>query len=229
MGIDGLRRDSFGALSLDNDRGKDESQALKEEQEAKEIDQLVEKYRLRAEEVSLMMELFKEADSASKGVLDVPMAEILLRKALTTLYPMGEDNKVILPNEKITLPALLEWLSVHSMEKDAFVSPQQRKIKEVSRRWGVPCSEVEDLHDKFARFDLSGNGRINAEEFRQLLHFSLKPPSGVEFPTSRLSFFWKEVDRNRSGSICFEEFFNWYRKYFSIGSGEDFLDHYAQS
>merc|ERR1712232_724068 len=40
----------------------------------------------------------------------------------------------------------------------------------------------------------------------------IKPPN--ELPHGRLRYFWSEIDRDNSGSVLFEEFLQWWLKYF---------------
>merc|ERR1712176_1651494 len=55
------------------------------------------------------------------------------------------------------------------------------------------------------------------DEFKQVLYKALRVPPNFDLPPSRLKHFWKEIDSDGSGKAVFEEFLEWYLKYFSDG------------
>merc|ERR1719263_765669 len=68
----------------------------------------------------------------------------------------------------------------------------------------------------FELFDEDGSGEIEFGEFEKLLYKLMKAPKDAELPASRLQHFWKQIDIDGSGSVCFEEFLQWYIKYFDM-------------
>merc|ERR1719272_2625163 len=105
----------------------------------------------------------------------------------------------------------MRWLS-RSEDEHGNSALEQLPAKECARQWGVPFSEVEAVKDIFEQYDLDKLGYLDVGRFTRALPAVLRAPRGLEVPESRITFFWKEIDRARTGKVSFEQFFWWYRQ-----------------
>jgi len=115
------------------------------------------------------------------------------------------------------LSKVLQWLSIHAFDQKMLLPPRQRFIRRLAQKWDESFPDVEDVFKAFDSFDNDGSGEICQHEFGELLRVLLKIPKSIEFPHSRIEYFWREVDRDRDGKISDEDFFLWFRREFGIG------------
>lgn len=108
------------------------------------------------------------------------------------------------------------WWSSWGFEQFLLATPDQLASWKLAREYGLSAVEVEGVRAQFVKFDTDGSGQIEFDEFRKLLNTLLKVPKKLGLPDSRVEQFWQEVDLDGSGSVCFEEFFIWYTKYFDL-------------
>lgn len=185
-----------------------------------EVEALLTQYNFSRSETKVVLRFFRNVDREGNGYLDPVLAETVLRTALGRLYPGCRQQLKGLPSQAKVYPSdLLEWLANHAFDEDVLVPLEQMHLREMARLWDMCYLEVERLQKQFAKFNTSGSGLILYDEFRPLLHQLLKIPTGIAFLESRVKFFWKEVDRDASGEVTFDEFVTWYRRYFGRGGG----------
>eukprot|EP00929_Paragymnodinium_shiwhaense_P038659 TRINITY_DN20404_c0_g2_i1.p1 TRINITY_DN20404_c0_g2~~TRINITY_DN20404_c0_g2_i1.p1 ORF type:complete len:700 (-),score=132.59 TRINITY_DN20404_c0_g2_i1:279-2378(-) len=192
--------------------------------DAREARQLAKSYCMRQEEVLEIMRLFRGFDREQSGHISAAAADKLMTQALPKIFPGRRGNqRIAFESNTVTMREIVAWFFHHAFDEGMLVPVQQQQIRLLAHRMQASVAEVEDLHQQFLRFDSDGTGVIEFAEFKDLLHTLLKAPAGIEFPRSRMEFFWKEVDSNSNGTISFEEFYQWYRRYFRYGGGKDFL------
>merc|ERR1711870_203703 len=61
---------------------------------------------------------------------------------------------------------------------------------------------------------MGGSGEVDIDEFAGILRRALRVPEGCDLPSSRVNHFWREIDRDCSGHVNFEEFLEWWLKHF---------------
>jgi len=130
----------------------------------------------------------------------------------------GATSKNI--DEEIDFTEFLLWFSRHGFSEMILCSKKQREIRELARKHGLTVPEIDVYKKAFDSFDGDGSGHIEIGEFEHLLHQLMKLPVHTQIPPKRLRQFWAETDIDQSGSICFEEFVVFYRKYFGRNSHE---------
>jgi len=182
------------------------------------------------EHVGTLQRIFDELDPERLGELEtLEVLEALLGRFFRAVHPEKSESGIpsVLSRApcdgQLTMPRVLQWLLQNAFAEELMVSPEQLKLRASARRWNASICQVEDLHEKFERFDTDKTGCIEFGEFKRLVHVLIKAPANVELPASRLSFFWGEIDRSGDGVIAFDEFFFWYRKYFSSDSESQVL------
>lgn len=78
----------------------------------------------------------------------------------------------------------------------------------LSESFNVPIHEVADVRAVFEKYDYSGDGELDPEEFHLMLRSMLKKlyPSARDVPRDLFA----RADRSSDGKIDFEEFMQWY-------------------
>merc|ERR1711904_14583 len=124
------------------------------------------------------------------------------------------------------------WYSAHGFLEDLLLSPEQRHIREVARKYDVEFVEVENVKRMFDKFDEDGGGLLEFGEFKILLYRLMKIPAHLEMPSSRVKQFWAEIDLDGSGNVDFEEFLQWYMRSFDLAGGGQLvspIEHFYKS
>jgi Ca2+-binding EF-hand superfamily protein len=127
------------------------------------------------------------------------------------------------------------WYSSWGFQQEMLLSPQKIRrgtlTRDFAKKHDIDVVDVDAVYTKFQHFDEDGSGLIEFPEFVKLLHSVLKVPTGAELPASRLSHFWKEIDIDGSGSVCADEFLQWFLRYFDVKGNSNVspLEHFYQS
>lgn len=79
---------------------------------------------------------------------------------------------------------------------------------------------IDKIRKKFDHFDIDGSGKIDYQEFLQMLVYVLKAKSTEDIAEDRATRFWQEIDLDGSGEIDFPEFVEWFVKYFNPNDDE---------
>lgn len=87
-------------------------------------------------------------------------------------------------------------------------------IASVAKRHDISVIEAGRIQQKFCQFDLDKSGEIEFPEFCQMMSNLMGVASSGDIPSNRMHRFWNEIDADGNGTVDFEEFTNWYLKYF---------------
>jgi len=96
---------------------------------------------------------------------------------------------------------------------DVVLSDKEKRMRELAAEMELNICDVEDIEREFTRFDEDGSGQIEYGEFRSLISVLLKAKP-EDIPERRMQQLWAEIDSDKSGNVDFEEFLEWYAKYF---------------
>jgi len=110
------------------------------------------------------------------------------------------------------------WFSRFGFSETVLLTAEQREIRCIARRHGLPIPEVERYQQTFQKYDEDGSGQIEYDEFERLLYALMRIPPHLDLPASRVRQFWANTDLDGSGSVGFEEFLVFYTRYFEVGS-----------
>jgi Ca2+-binding EF-hand superfamily protein len=124
-------------------------------------------------------------------------------------------------NGKVEFDEFAIWFSSWGFQQELLLSPQKIRTRDFAKKYELSYADVDAVYTKFQHFDEDKSGLIEFAEFKKLLYRLLKVPKGAELPANRLNFFWKEIDIDGSGSVCMDEFLQWYAKYFDVKGNSD--------
>jgi len=117
---------------------------------------------------------------------------------------------------KVDFDEFAIWYSSWGFRQELLLSPKKILIRDFAKKYDLSIAEVDSVQSMFQCFDEDESGEIEFDEFKKLLYKLMKVPKGAELPATRLQHFWKEIDIDGSGSVCFAEFLQWYIKYFDM-------------
>ena len=117
---------------------------------------------------------------------------------------------------KVDFDQFAIWYSSWGFQQELLLSPTKIRTRDLARKHNISMAEVDSVHSMFQVFDEDESGEIEFPEFEKLLYKLLKVPKEVELPATRVQHFWKQIDLDGSGGVCFAEFLRWYIKYFDM-------------
>ncbi|CAE7591193.1 TNNC2 [Symbiodinium natans] len=123
----------------------------------------------------------------------------------------------------VDLLKLLQWYSTYSFQEELILSADMRDLRRLSRQYGVPWEEVDNVKRQFDAVDEDGSGDISLQEFSDVLRRVLQVPPNLELPANRVRYFWQELDHDGNGKADFTEFLPWWLKYFHNKEGRKML------
>jgi len=126
----------------------------------------------------------------------------------------------------------LSWYQLNLFNLAKMVASPKHKtsselVDRVATKFCLRREDVDGLKARFDQFDLDKSGEIESREFEQMMKIILGMADEKLIPGDRLHRFWTEVDRNASGGVDFEEFVQWYVKYFSDGKNSPVEAYYS--
>lgn len=188
------------------------------------------RHKLEFHEVKFMLRKFLEAPKQHNG----GCAKSVFRNVLCLIFdrkdidPSMVDSAYISCNAENAPPDMdkfLTWYKQHmftsvaAMTADASRQASDQMVYELAKKHNVSAVEMDLIKQHFDRFDSDGSGQIEQDEFRIMIKSLLRVSTDSDISETRLMRFWTEIDADGSGEVCFEEFTEWYLKYFSRGAG----------
>jgi len=185
---------------------------------------LAKKHGLTVDFVKELLDKFKLYDIDGDGVLSEDEFRDAVRESCG--IPKGQEAPHHLTqtmfgdcdldgDEGISFEEFLVWGRKTAYAEEFMVpDPEERYLRSLARQYGFPLIDVEKIRKLFCEFDLNGNGSIDQEEFRPMMHQLMKVKDPSQVSEKKLNRFWKEVDSDHNGNISFEEFAVWYYKLF---------------
>eukprot|EP00411_Alexandrium_monilatum_P040100 CAMPEP_0175391928 /NCGR_PEP_ID=MMETSP0095-20121207/32161_1 /TAXON_ID=311494 /ORGANISM="Alexandrium monilatum, Strain CCMP3105" /LENGTH=428 /DNA_ID=CAMNT_0016690493 /DNA_START=9 /DNA_END=1292 /DNA_ORIENTATION=- len=175
--------------------------------------------------VTQAWKLFKRYDRHGRGLLGIEEFQMLLRSLVRDRYPEAKDVPRELfcrlsdQTKDVDFTEFLTWISRNSFNELLLLTPSQRAIRDIARKFDKPVPFVEAIKREFDRFDADRSGIIEYEEFCKLLVLLLNVSDTEALPESRIRTFWRELDFNGTGEVEFGEFIPWYLNYFDRTGG----------
>lgn len=126
--------------------------------------------------------------------------------------------------EGINFEEYLTW-SIQTAYVEDFVvrDPRDKEMRAVAREQGIHINDVEKVRRVFDKFDTDGSGIIDEHEFIEIVYLLMKVREPADISPQKLKRYWREVDTDLSGHVCFKEFLVWYTKMQLIGGRKIYL------
>mmetsp|Transcript_14961 Transcript_14961/g.34085 ORF Transcript_14961/g.34085 Transcript_14961/m.34085 type:complete len:640 (-) Transcript_14961:185-2104(-) len=178
--------------------------------------------KLPLHDVRVLHDAFMAADTGGVGSLDSEGFTEVTLKVLKERFDNVDPENVVNgckrywegtthgPMGRLNFQEMFKFYAVHCFSEDWSLTADQRRFRELAKELGVSAQLMERVKLDFDKQDSDGSGFIDMSEFKDILYKILRVPGGVELPDSRVHYFWKEVDRDGSGSINFDEFVRWW-------------------
>jgi Ca2+-binding EF-hand superfamily protein len=110
------------------------------------------------------------------------------------------------------------WHHQRSFMTYMVLTKEERRTREVARKLGIPCAEMDNYKALFEKYDLNHNGSIDLKEFSNLLHCLWKVPDNLHMSQHRIMHFWNECHKSADGAVNFEDFVKFYIQHFDLDS-----------
>jgi len=175
----------------------------------------------------VLQELQDETDHLSNGGLAyVPFRQCLQRICGVELEEAWVENAYMecrASQGPVDAQQLLIWYRDHIFKLEACKTRKRFACEpgvpqvtlDLAKKFHCSCLDLDKMKVKFDDFDLDKSGYIDHYEFEKMMYQLLHCSSELDFPRARLDRFWNEADKNGDGRIDFEEFLEWYMKYFA--------------
>lgn len=98
------------------------------------------------------------------------------------------------------------------------MNPEEAQLRQLARDMGLELPVLESTWSFFQRFDSDKSGNIERGEFEEMLRTMLGSTDNYDLPKERLDRYWKEIDQNDDGTLCFQEFLLFFTKHFKGSS-----------
>lgn len=105
------------------------------------------------------------------------------------------------------------------------LSPEDRELRRIARKYGIPLDDAEGVRDQFRRWDVDNKGFLNFSAFAKCVRAMVTSKAtglsvGADVCDSRIKLLWQDVDWDGSGRVELEEFVVWFHKTFCRKSHE---------
>lgn len=189
-----------------------------------ELRQLSLEVSMSVDDVLLAKAAFDSFDANCSGALDAEEFENAVAKMLALDTATPEKIKSVSEwhwwesdkdkSGTIGFSEFLKWCSSNGFNEDLLLTEEQRSLRKMAKQFNVSADYVENIKRCFDFYDKDKSEEIDLDEFKHVLYKALKVPSHLELPSSRIQYFWQELDTDGSGKAAFDEFFSWWIKYF---------------
>lgn len=188
------------------------------------------RYRLSLGETKRMMKEFQAAETNDEGGLnrkefDQVMCRIFEVKSVDDKVAARAYAAADL-RHTVNIEPFLNWYlqnmftQVNSMNGEKESVESEAEVYKLAQEFNISVSALDKVKKEFDRYDTNKSGEIDYEEFQNMFVSLLKAKSAADVNQERLKRFWKEIDANADGGVCFKEFTLWYMKYFDV-DGDD--------
>jgi len=193
------------------------------------------KHNLSLETCREASELFKPHANIADGSLD--KAQIVqITKQVTSAQNVNGDMAAQAfhladkdaSSATLTFPEFTLWYATLSFDENVNCTDEEKEFRALCRRHNMDLASVERYRRNFDAFDVDKDGSLGEEEFGALVRKCAKVPERLEIPAARFRQLWKEADSDGSGDIDFEEFLQFYTRFFneSADGGSGFESFY---
>jgi len=179
------------------------------------------KYGANILDVIIRWEEFVECDLSADGRLSFEEFQLALRRRLN-IQDGGPIPGHLLDKHwmsfegEVDFAQYLEWALQHAFAEEVLVPDRrERRIRQLARDHNLSLCDIEKVQRVYDQFDHDGSGNLDRDEFAQVMCRLLKTSDVNTLSDRTLERYWHEVDSDFSGTIEFEEFLNWYMRYFS--------------
>jgi len=195
--------------------------------------QLALKHRLMVSEVKGIIKEFLKGSRNEQGGMD--QAEF--DKVMARIFDVPAINKTVSQSaytaagvwKEINIEKFLVWYvqnmftSINALTADQAMAACNSLAYNMAAKYKVSNFAIDKIKSKFDHYDLDRSGKINYSEF-QAMFCSILNASISDLNPIRIKGFWAQADRNQDNGIDFEEFVDWYLKYFKPDNENDEWD-----
>jgi Ca2+-binding EF-hand superfamily protein len=187
--------------------------------------QLAARFKLTLYETKKIIEEFEKAVDQTDGSLTLDQFQVVLsnvfqvkkvaEKVLNSAYDAANCRT------GVNLEKFLEWYiqmmftDVNALNCSPDKTVSEKLVYDLAKQFGVSVLIIDKVKQKFDHFDGDRSGRIDHNEFKQMMVVVMKAKKAEDLNKDRIDKFWKEIDKDGSGDVDFSEFTEWYLKYFN--------------
>jgi Ca2+-binding EF-hand superfamily protein len=198
--------------------------------DAVRLHELAVEMNMTTEDVLGAKRIFDSFDVDGSGNIDYEEFEVAVQQILTIYVPNRDElrpdrikalcHSFWADGDKdnsgsIEFHEFLQWYSSNGFSEDILLSEVQREVRQLARTYHMSLDYVESIKRIFDSYDADESGELEEEEFSGMLRKCLRLPKDCNIPSTRVQYFWSQIDTDHSGKVTFSEFFQWWLKYFS--------------
>jgi len=157
-----------------------------------------EKFEIAAERV-----IKSNADPSNGKSTDVEAVKLFCQDHWTCAKHERDESEM-------DLQEFLEWYSRNRFNPDLVCTRDQRLHLDLARKYRCPEKSIHDMKLSYDQSEQDEDGEIGVDAFAGLLKMLMKLPGDAEMPRERVLLWWREIDADGSGNVCFEEFLQWW-------------------
>mmetsp|Transcript_175 Transcript_175/g.368 ORF Transcript_175/g.368 Transcript_175/m.368 type:complete len:389 (+) Transcript_175:55-1221(+) len=192
-----------------------------------ELSRIAKRLHIPQDCVRQAAQIMKEcADADGESIREWRMSKAQFTKALCRLTNKASEKELPrrLASEAFKIADIDEtgvldfgkfafWLSTNSFSEDINCDEEEREIRSLARKHGLALYQVEKCRRDFKEFDADASGAIDRGEFEDVVYKSAKVPKDIGLPQSRVQQWWRDADADNNGTVDFEEFLIFQKKY----------------
>jgi len=173
-------------------------------------------------EVKSAMKEIREGQHLPNGGMD----EVAWRHCLSRIFGIDVEEKLLresyaacqVAEGPVDAKLFMTWYRSHIFKIEAHKTKSlegDELTMELAKKHGCSYTDLTKVRLKFDSYDLDKSGLIDFLEFEHMIHQLLHCSTRSDLPKNRILRFWHEIDRDQNGSVDFQEFTDWYMKYFA--------------